>query len=56
MPMATKHGELDRYLFHQGTLGYAYQYLGSHRVQDEYRFCVWAPNADAVWVSGDFNG
>ena len=53
--MASTHGELDRYLFHQGTTGYAYNYLGAHRVQDEYFFRVWAPNADAVWVSGDFN-
>ena len=53
--MATVHGELERYLFHQGTLGYAYRYLGAHREQDQYCFRVWAPNADAVWVRGDFN-
>ena len=53
--MAITHGELDRYLFHQGTAGYAYHYLGAHRVKDAYFFRVWAPNADAVWVCGDFN-
>ena len=52
--MAIMHGELDRYLFHQGTAGYAYKYLGAHREKDGYYFRVWAPNADAVWVSGDF--
>ena len=53
--MGETYGELDRYLFHQGTLGYAYKYLGAHRAGDGYYFRVWAPNADAVWVSGDFN-
>ncbi len=48
-------GDLAPYLFHQGTNYRAYEYLGAHRVGDTIFFRVWAPNADAVWVCGDFN-
>ena len=45
------------YLFHQGTNSRAYEFLGSHRLSsDEVVFRVWAPNAAAVSVVGDFNG
>jgi len=54
--MGSKYGELDRYLFHQGTAGYAYTYLGAHCTGEDYCFRVWAPNADGVLVAGDFNG
>ena len=54
--MSEKYGELEQYLFHQGTSGQAYNYLGAHRLGNEYYFRVWAPNADMVWVYGDFNG
>ena len=47
------------YLFHQGTNYKAYEYLGAHpcRKDDEagFVFRVWAPNAVAVSVVGDFN-
>lgn len=43
------------YLFHEGTNYRAYEYLGAHRTEDGYVFRVWAPNADSVSVSGDFN-
>ena len=43
------------YFFHQGTSQKAYEYLGVHRERGQYRFRVWAPHADAVWVCGDFN-
>ncbi len=43
------------YLFHQGTNYHAYTYLGAHREGDRFCFRVWAPNADAVAVCGDFN-
>ena len=51
----------ERYLFHQGTYFKAYEYLGAHRQTDgkgrAYTvFRTWAPNADAVFVTGDFNG
>ncbi|WP_367576332.1 1,4-alpha-glucan branching protein GlgB [Shouchella shacheensis] len=49
----------DVYLFHQGTNYYSYKLLGCHEeVQNGargYRFAVWAPNAEAVSVVGDFN-
>ena len=47
--------DLARYLFHQGTNYRAYEYLGAHRAGDTYSFRVWAPNADAVALCGDFN-
>ena len=44
------------YFFHQGTNYKAYEYLGVHFENGRYVFRVWAPNADAVFVAGDFNG
>lgn len=44
------------YFFHQGTSERAYDYLGFHRLGNSAVFRVWAPNADAVSVVGDFNG
>ena len=44
------------YFFHQGSSERAYEYLGLHREADLAVFRVWAPNADAVSVVGDFNG
>ena len=43
------------YFFHQGTNYTAYEYMGVHRVKDGFVFRVWAPNAEAVFVTGDFN-
>lgn len=49
--------DLALYLFHQGNNIKAYDYLGSHRVgKSEVVFRVWAPNALAVSVIGEFNG
>ena len=52
--------DLAAYLFHQGTNYEAYNYLGSHFETrggaDGVVFRVWAPNAAAVSVVGDFNG
>ncbi len=50
----------ERYLFHQGTYFQAYEYLGAHKTEDKNGdvytvFRTWAPNADAVYVTGDFN-
>lgn len=47
---------LAPYLFHQGTNYHAYEYLGVHRDGDRVFFRVWAPNAEAVSLCGDFNG
>ncbi len=46
---------LAPYLFHQGTNYYAYKYLGVHKTEDGYVFRVWAPNADSIMLTGDFN-
>ncbi|WP_394224638.1 1,4-alpha-glucan branching protein GlgB [Pseudoalteromonas spongiae] len=47
------------YLFNQGTLAHAYRHFGAHFVTQQgvkgTRFTVWAPNAKAVSVIGDFN-
>lgn len=49
----------DIYLFHQGTLYESYKMLGAHIGEEKgragFRFTVWAPNARAVSVVGDFN-
>ena len=47
---------LAAYFFHQGTNFKSYEYMGAHRTPDGFVFRVWAPNADAVYVIGDFNG
>lgn len=52
-------GELDQYLFGQGTHYEIYKKLGAHLVKDGKKegvyFAVWAPNAKTVSVVGDFN-
>jgi len=49
--------ELPLYLFHQGTNTRAYRFFGAHRSYDHSAavFRVWAPQAVAVSVVGDFN-
>jgi 1,4-alpha-glucan branching enzyme len=47
----------DLYLFHEGTHARLYDKLGSHlQPGGGARFAVWAPNAHAVSVIGDWNG
>ena len=53
--MATRNDQAP-YFFHQGSSERAYDYLGFHRTAEGDVFRVWAPNADAVSVVGDFNG
>ena len=52
-------GELDQYLFGQGTHYEIYKKLGAHKVtikgKEGVYFAVWAPNARRVAVVGDFN-
>ncbi|MEO8299700.1 MAG: 1,4-alpha-glucan branching enzyme, partial [Burkholderiales bacterium] len=49
-------GEQDIHLFREGTHSRLYQKLGCHANEQGARFAVWAPNAQAVDVIGDFNG
>ena len=54
--MRESNTDLPVYLFHQGTNYHAYKLLGVHKKGRRYLFRVWAPNAQAVFVCGDFNG
>ena len=48
--------DLPIYLFKKGELFEAYNFFGSHKIrQDKWLFRVWAPNAKAVSLVGDFN-
>ncbi|MGE0384493.1 MAG: 1,4-alpha-glucan branching protein GlgB [Gammaproteobacteria bacterium] len=47
--------EHDIYLFREGTHTRLYDKLGCHPGNGSTRFAVWAPNARAVSVIGDFN-
>lgn len=53
------YGELDSFLFHEGTFYKSYEFLGSHYIKENnkeyYRFVVWAPRAKEVYLVGDFN-
>src|SRR5438876_8554149 len=57
MSLLTDH---DLYLFNEGSHLKLYERLGSHpRVVDGVEgtnFAVWAPDAEKVFVMGDFNG
>ena len=48
----------DLHLFNEGTHSHLFDKLGAHLSDDPpgTNFAVWAPNADAVSVIGDFNG
>ncbi len=52
--------DLDRHLFNEGSHQEAYEKLGAHIMEINgikgVQFAVWAPNAKAVSVMGDFNG
>ena len=45
---------LAPFLFHQGTNYRSYEYMGAHVCGEQTSFRVWAPNAIAVYVTGDF--
>ena len=53
-------GDVDVHLFAEGTHGRIYEKLGAHLSTEDgragTRFAVWAPNAAAVAVIGDFEG
>ncbi|MBI4369094.1 MAG: 1,4-alpha-glucan branching protein GlgB [Elusimicrobia bacterium] len=46
----------DLHLFNEGSHSRLYNKLGSHPATGGTYFSVWAPNAEAVFVMGDFNG
>src|SRR4051812_24715083 len=48
----------DMYLFREGTHGRLYEKLGAHveRSDGTTQFSLWAPNAKAVSVIGEWNG
>ena len=48
--------EYQLYLFNEGTNFQSYEFLGVHKIDKGWRFAVWAPNAQAVYITGDFNG
>ena len=51
------HDDFAEYLFGIGENYKAQEYLGAHRVgEHSFVFRVWAPNADKVYLCGDFNG
>lgn len=43
------------YLFNTGQYFESYDFFGCHREETGYRFTVWAPNAQQVYLVGDFN-
>jgi len=51
--------DLNTYLFHEGKNYEAYNILGAHITTEKrikgVRFTTWAPNAEMVYVVGDFN-
>ncbi|MCR4594347.1 MAG: 1,4-alpha-glucan branching protein GlgB [Clostridiales bacterium] len=54
--MAKNDNQVPVYLFHQGNNARSYEFLGSHRIDENtVSFRVWAPNAINVSVCGDFN-
>ncbi|HEY5889723.1 MAG TPA: 1,4-alpha-glucan branching enzyme, partial [Acidimicrobiia bacterium] len=48
--------EDDLHLWNEGTHYRLYEKMGAHEVDGGVQFAVWAPNADAVSVVGDWNG
>ncbi len=58
--MTGRFSELDLHLFNEGRFYENYEKFGAHPGQSDGRsgvwFAVWAPNAAAVSVVGDFNG
>ncbi len=47
--------EFQLYLYNEGTNFQSYTLLGAHKIKTGWRFAVWAPNAKAVSLAGDFN-
>jgi 1,4-alpha-glucan branching enzyme len=57
MSIDTAPGDLDLHLFGQGRHRRLWEVLGAHALPEGgVRFAVWAPNAQAAQVVGDWNG
>ena len=57
MKKLNKDYEFPIYIFNKGENYRAYEFFGCHRIKgNEFAFRVWAPDAKAVCVAGDFNG
>ncbi len=57
MKKLNKDYEFPIYIFNKGENYRAYEFFGCHRINgNEFAFRVWAPDAKAVCVAGDFNG
>lgn len=54
-PNDTGISEYQLYLFNEGTNFKSYEFLGVHKIDNGWRFAVWAPNAQEVYVTGSFN-
>jgi 1,4-alpha-glucan branching enzyme len=52
----TRLSDDDLHLFGEGSHYRLYEHLGAHPTRDGTYFAVWAPNASAVSVIGDWNG
>lgn len=50
-----KISEYQLYLYNEGTNFKSYEFLGAHKIDNEWNFAVWAPNAQGVYLVGDFN-
>lgn len=48
--------DLSAYQLHSGINYKAYEYLGAHTERGGHVFRAWEPDADAVYLVGDFNG
>jgi 1,4-alpha-glucan branching enzyme len=53
--MSSPVGELDVFLFNEGTHRHIHRFLGAHPDETGTWFALWAPNAASVAVSGDFS-
>ena len=47
--------EFQMYLYNEGTNFRSYEMLGPHKTDNGWRFAVWAPNAEKVCLTGDFD-
>jgi len=58
-PKKVLNTEFNHYLFNTGEHIRSYEFMGAHVIEFEgkkgVQFTVWAPNAQSVFIAGDFN-